>query len=71
MLGAVQTVLGGLALVTLLAILWLVWMLVRGGWAGAAIALPGLGLIVSPILILLVLTGVEAVLIGALVLLFK
>ena len=71
MLGAVQTVLGGLALVTLLAILWLVWMLVRGGWAGAAIAMLGLGLIVSPILILLVLTGVEAVLIGALVLLFK
>ena len=71
MLGAVQTVLGGLALIILLAILWLLWMLVGGGWAGAAIALPGLGLIVSPVLILLLLIGIEAVLIGALVLVFK
>jgi hypothetical protein len=71
MLGAAQTVLGGLALVTLLAILWLIRILVGGGWAGASIALPGLGLIVSPVLILLVLIGVEAVLVGALVLLFK
>ena len=68
MLGVVQIILGGLALLTLLAILWTLWMLVGGGWAGAAIALPGLGLIVSPGLILLLLVGVEALLVGALVL---
>ena len=71
MLGAIQIILGGLALLTLMAILWTLWMLVGGGWDGAVIALPGLGVIVSPVLILLLLVGAEAVLIGALVLLFK
>jgi hypothetical protein len=71
MLGAVQTILGGLALLTLLATLWALWMLVGGGWGGAAIALPGLGVIVSPVLILPLLVGVKAALVVALVLLFK
>ena len=71
MLGAVQTILGGLAFLTLPAILWTLWSLAGGGWAGAAVALPGLGVIVGPVLILLLLVGAEAVPTRALVLMFK
>ena len=71
MLAAVQIILGGLALLILVAILWTLWVLVSGGWGGSAIALPGLGLIVSPVLVLILLVGIEAVLVGALVLLSR
>ena len=67
MLNIVAAILGLLAVLVLLAIIF-----TYPSWSsGANIALPGLGLIVSSWLLLILLVVIELVLVGALVLLLK